>query len=55
LLDQVEAFFISYNTQPGKKFKIISIGGPKKALKLLKQGMRAFDEKAAGNGSKRTS
>jgi inorganic pyrophosphatase len=55
LLDQVEAFFISYNKQRGKKFKIISIGGPKKALKLLKQGMRAFDERTAGNGSKRKS
>jgi inorganic pyrophosphatase len=55
LLDQVEAFFISYNKQRGKKFKVISLGGPKKALKLLKQGMRAFDEKAAGTGSKRKS
>jgi len=53
LLDQVEAFFISYNKQRGKKFKVISVGGPKKALKLLKQGVKAFDDRATGNGSKR--
>ena len=49
LLDQVEAFFISYNKQRGKKFKVISLGGPKKGLKLLKQGMRAFGDKATRN------
>jgi inorganic pyrophosphatase len=35
LLAQVEAFFISYNRQRGKKFKVISAAGPKKALKFL--------------------
>jgi inorganic pyrophosphatase len=29
LLSQVEQFFISYNEQRGKKFKVIGIGGPK--------------------------
>jgi inorganic pyrophosphatase len=53
LLDQVEAFFISYNKQRGKKFKVISVGGPKKALKLLKQGVKAFDDRGTGNGSRR--
>ena len=52
VLDQVEAFFISYNKQRGKKFKVISLGGPKKALKLLKQGMSAFDDKGTRNPSK---
>jgi inorganic pyrophosphatase len=47
LLDQVEAFFASYNKQRGKKFKIISTGGPKKAMKLLKNGIKAFDRKRA--------
>jgi inorganic pyrophosphatase len=32
LLDQVEAFFVSYNKQRGKKFKITGTGGPKKAM-----------------------
>jgi hypothetical protein len=52
LLDQVEAFFISYNKQRGKKFKVISLGGPKKALKLLKQGMSAFNDNGTHNSSK---
>jgi inorganic pyrophosphatase len=47
LLDQVEAFFVSYNKQRGKKFRIIDTGGPKKAAKLLKQGMKSFDKKRA--------
>jgi inorganic pyrophosphatase len=41
LLDQVEAFFVSYNQQRGKKFKITGTGGPKKAVKFLKAGMQA--------------
>jgi inorganic pyrophosphatase len=53
LLDQVEAFFVSYNIQRGKKFKVISTAGLKKALKLLKQGMNAFDETSKGDSSKR--
>jgi inorganic pyrophosphatase len=43
LLSQVEAFFISYNKQRGKKFKVVKIDGPKKAMKLLKEGMKAFN------------
>jgi len=46
LLDQVEAFFVSYNQQRGKKFNIIGTGGPKKALKFLKAGMEQFDGKS---------
>jgi inorganic pyrophosphatase len=42
LLDQVEEFFVSYNKQRGKKFKITGQGGPKKAVKFLKDGMKAF-------------
>jgi inorganic pyrophosphatase len=41
LLDQVEEFFVSYNKQRGKKFKISGTGGPKQAIKFLKVGMRA--------------
>ena len=41
LLDQVEAFFVSYNKQRGKKFKITSTGGPKKAIRFLKKGIKA--------------
>src|SRR5271168_3428431 len=31
LLDQVEAFFVSYNKQRGKKFKVKKRSGPKRA------------------------
>jgi inorganic pyrophosphatase len=41
LLDQVEAFFVSYNKQRGKKFKITGTGGPKKSLNFLKRGILA--------------
>ena len=40
-LDQVEEFFVSYNKQRGKKFKITSTGGPKKAIRFLKNGIKA--------------
>jgi inorganic pyrophosphatase len=43
LLDQVEAFFVSYNKQRGKKFSIVDTGGPKKAMKVLKAGIKAFE------------
>jgi inorganic pyrophosphatase len=42
LLDQLEQFFISYNKQRGKKFKVTGTGGPKKALGFLKAGIRAY-------------
>jgi inorganic pyrophosphatase len=41
LLDQVEEFFVSYNKQRGKKFKVTGTGGPKKALRFLKDGIKA--------------
>jgi inorganic pyrophosphatase len=41
LLNQLEEFFVSYNRQRGKKFRITGTGGPKKALKFLKSGIRA--------------
>jgi inorganic pyrophosphatase len=41
LLDQVEQFFVSYNKQRGKKFKVTGTGGPKRALKFLRQGIEA--------------
>ena len=45
LLDQLEAFFISYNKQRGKKFKVTGTGGPGKAIKFLKAGVKAHEKK----------
>ena len=42
LLKQVEEFFISYNKQRGKKFKVTGTGGPGTALKFLKAGIDAY-------------
>jgi inorganic pyrophosphatase len=47
--DQLEAFFISYNKLRGKKFKVTGRGGPARAVKILKDGIKAFDGK---NGQK---
>ena len=44
LLDQLEAFFISYNKQRGKKFKVAGTGGPARAMKFLKAGIRAHEK-----------
>ena len=41
LLEQLEHFFISYNKQRGKKFRVTGTGGPKKALAYLKAGIQA--------------
>ena len=41
LLSQVEEFFVSYNKQRGKKFRITDTGGPKKAIRFLKNGIKA--------------
>lgn len=46
LLDQLEEFFISYNKQRGKKFKVTGTGGPKKALGFLKAGIQAHKKKS---------
>jgi inorganic pyrophosphatase len=46
LLSQVEEFFVSYNKQRGKRFKISGTGGPKKAIKFLKAGMRAHQRRS---------
>jgi inorganic pyrophosphatase len=38
-LSQVEAFFVSYNQQRGKEFKITGLAGRKAAIKLIKAGV----------------
>ena len=45
LLNQVEAFFVSYNQQRGKKFKIKKRAGPKRALAVIQDGIAAFEKK----------
>lgn len=44
ILDQLEQFFVSYNKLRGKKFKVTARSGPQRALRLIKEGMKAFRE-----------
>ena len=46
LLSQVEEFFVSYNKQRGKKFKIMGTAGPRRAIKCIKDGMQARKRQA---------
>ena len=39
-LDEIEQFFVSYNRVRGKKFKILSLRGPRKAERLAKESMK---------------
>jgi inorganic pyrophosphatase len=43
-LSQLEEFFVSYNKQRGKKFRIIGTGRPHKAVKLLKTAMNKYTD-----------
>ena len=49
LLSQVEAFFVSYNKQRGKQFKVTGTGGPRKAIRFIKAGIKAHQLKAQSN------
>ncbi len=48
ILDQLEQFFVSYNRLHGKKFKVTGQGGRRRALKIIKKGMKAFEKKGRG-------
>jgi inorganic pyrophosphatase len=37
MLSQIEEFFVSYNKQRGKKFKVTGTAGPKKAIRFLEK------------------
>ena len=45
ILSQVEEFFISYNRQRGKQFKVTGKEGPEVALKVLKKGIKLFGKR----------
>ena len=43
----MEQFFVSYNKQRGKKFKVTGMGGPGKAAAFLETGIRNINLKRA--------
>jgi inorganic pyrophosphatase len=53
LLDEIEHFFISYNSVKGKEFKPLGRFGPSHALKLVEQGMKTFRKKRRSRTSKK--
>jgi len=40
MLDEIEKFFVNYNREKGKKFKVLGRKGPREALKLLKKSLK---------------
>jgi inorganic pyrophosphatase len=40
MLKEIEQFFITYNKEKGKKFKVLRMRGPGQALKLVKKSLR---------------
>jgi inorganic pyrophosphatase len=45
LVEEIEQFFVSYNTLKGIRFRPIGRGGPDRARKLVESGAKAFREK----------
>ena len=39
-LKEIEGFFIAYNRERGKKFKVLAVRGPKQAEGLAREAMR---------------
>jgi inorganic pyrophosphatase len=40
MLKEIEQFFINYNRERGKKFRVLKMRGPQHALKLVKKSMQ---------------
>jgi inorganic pyrophosphatase len=41
MIHEVEQFFVNYNREKGKKFKVLGTKGPKQAWKVLKKSLKA--------------
>jgi inorganic pyrophosphatase len=55
LIEEIEHFFVSYNEIRGKKFKPLGRFGPRRAMKLIKEGSRRFrQQNKKSNQSQRT-
>jgi inorganic pyrophosphatase len=40
MLDEIEKFFVNYNEERGKRFKVLGRKGPRQALRLLKRSLK---------------
>jgi len=39
MLKEIEQFFVTYNKERGKKFKVLRMRGPGQALKMIKKNL----------------
>jgi inorganic pyrophosphatase len=40
MLKEIEQFFVNYNKEKGKKFRVLGRKGPQEAMKLLKKSLK---------------
>lgn len=46
LLEEIEHFFVSYNKERGREFRILGRFGPKRSRDLVEQGVRRYRQRA---------
>jgi inorganic pyrophosphatase len=51
LLEEIEHFFVSYNQERGRVFRVLRRSGPKRAKKIVAAGERRFRRENRGAGS----
>lgn len=42
---ELEKFFVNYHASDDEKFRVIDVGGPKKAWKQIERAMKSFDKR----------
>jgi inorganic pyrophosphatase len=52
LIDEIEHFFISYNEVKGKQFKPLGRFGPKRATRLVEEGIERFRQQSSKKSRK---
>lgn len=45
-LDEIQEFFVSYNKSRGKRFALKGVHGPKRALELIEEGVKLYNDGA---------
>jgi inorganic pyrophosphatase len=46
-IEELEKFFVNYHKLIGRKYRILDVKGPGEACHRIKDGMRAFHNKAS--------
>jgi len=52
LLEELEHFFVSYNEERGREFRVVGRFGPRRAARLVEAGERRFRRQRAGGSGK---